>query len=139
VSSSETWSPEASETVHSSSSAAIVELEICSSASWNPVQRAQLVDDRALDAGDRVGLELDLALELEALDRGDQPAEAVGDEVGLLDVRRQPGRHAAGDVLDERGIGDDEALAGAFVPVTLVAPPQILQLDRFDVRFHPCP
>src|SRR5919199_188060 len=27
----------------------------------DPVQRAQLVDDRALDAGDRVGLELDLA------------------------------------------------------------------------------
>ena len=38
----------------------------------HPVQRAQLVDDRALDARDRVGLELDLALELEALDRVDQ-------------------------------------------------------------------
>ncbi len=34
MSSSETWSPEASDTVHSSSSAATVELEICSSASW---------------------------------------------------------------------------------------------------------
>jgi hypothetical protein len=39
----------------------------------DPVQGAQLVDDRALDAGDRVGLELDLALEVEALDRVDQP------------------------------------------------------------------
>src|SRR3954467_3817289 len=39
----------------------------------NPVQGTQLVDDRALDAGDRVRLELDLALELEALDRVDQP------------------------------------------------------------------
>ena len=34
MSSSETWSPPASETFHSSSSATIVELEICSSASW---------------------------------------------------------------------------------------------------------
>ena len=38
----------------------------------HPVERAQLVDDRALDAGDREGLELDLALEVEALDRADQ-------------------------------------------------------------------
>ena len=35
VSSSDTWSPLESLTDHSSSSAAIVELEICSSASWN--------------------------------------------------------------------------------------------------------
>jgi hypothetical protein len=35
VSSSEIWSPEESDTVHSSSRAAIVELEICSSESWN--------------------------------------------------------------------------------------------------------
>src|SRR5215212_2757001 len=38
----------------------------------HPVERAQLVDDRALDARDRVGLELDLALDVEALDRIDQ-------------------------------------------------------------------
>ena len=111
VSSSEIWSPLESETVHSSSSAAIVELEIWISASWNssidmpssfaisssvgarcslcssfafarsisrarartrarhPVERAQLVDDRAADARDRVRLELDLAAEVEALDR----------------------------------------------------------------------
>ena len=35
VCSSDTWSPLESETVHSSSSAAIVELEICISDSWN--------------------------------------------------------------------------------------------------------
>ena len=96
------WRPT---TLHSSSSATIVEFEICSSASWNsstvisssaaisssvgarwkprlelhvdaldlaragahrarhPVERAQLVDDRAADPRDRVGLELDLAAE----------------------------------------------------------------------------
>src|SRR4051794_41350095 len=113
VSSNETWSPLESLTVHSSSRAAIVEFEICSSESWNsstlipsssaisssvgarcsrcsslalarsmsralahrarhPVQRAELVDDRALDAGDRVGLELHFAPEVEALDRVDE-------------------------------------------------------------------
>src|SRR5215210_3684505 len=50
----------------------------------HPVERAQLVDDRALDARDREGLELDLALEIEALDRSNQAEEAVGDEVRLL-------------------------------------------------------
>src|SRR3954454_23093498 len=52
----------------------------------HPVQGAQLVDDRALDAGDRVGLELDLAAGVETLDRVDQPDQPVRDEVGLLDV-----------------------------------------------------
>src|SRR3954454_5114358 len=44
----------------------------------HPVQRAQLVDDRALDARDRVGLELDLAIGVEALDRVDEADQAVG-------------------------------------------------------------
>src|SRR5215216_956943 len=57
----------------------------------HPVERPQLVDDRALDARDRVRLELDLALDVEALDRVDQPDQTIGDEVGLLDVRRQAG------------------------------------------------
>src|SRR3954470_903538 len=68
----------------------------------HPVECAQLVDDRALDAGDRVRLELDLALELEALDRVDEADQPVGDEIGLFDVRGQAGRHPAGHVLDQR-------------------------------------
>ena len=161
VSSSETWSPLASLTVHSSSSAAIVRvrdlqqrllelldrdlelgghllvgrralqpmLELLvgpldlagprADRARHPVERAQLVDDRALDARDRVGLELDLALEVEALDRADQADEPVGDEVGLVDVRGQPRRHAAGDVLDQRRVGDDEPLARMLVAVAL--------------------
>jgi hypothetical protein len=95
---------------------------------------AQLIDDRALDARDRVGLELDLALGLEALDRVDEADETVGDQVGLLDVRRQTGGHAAGHVLHEGRIGDDEALTGVRIRGGLVAPPQILELDGLDVR-----
>src|SRR4051794_38925997 len=102
----------------------------------HPVQRAQLVDDRALDARDRVGLELDLALGVEALDRVDQADEAVRDEVGLLDVRGQAGGHAAGDVLDQRRVGHDELLAGTVGPRRLVATPEIPQLDGFHVGFQ---
>src|SRR5215218_8087328 len=65
----------------------------------HPVERPQLVDDRALDARDRVGLELDLAIDVEALDRVDQADQPVGDEVGLLHVRRQARGHPAGHVL----------------------------------------
>jgi hypothetical protein len=102
----------------------------------DPVQGAQLVDDRALDAGDRVGLELDLALEVEALDRVDQADQAVGDQVGLLDVRGEAARHAAGDVLHERRVGHHELLAGGRRPVALVAAPQVFELDGLDVGFH---
>ena len=55
----------------------------------HPVERAQLVDDRAADPGHREGLELDPALGLEALDRADQAHQAVGDQVGVVDVRGQ--------------------------------------------------
>src|SRR3954452_25185009 len=102
----------------------------------HPVQGAQLVDDRALDAGDRVGLELDLALGVEALDGVDEADEAVGDEVGLLDVRGQAGGHATGDVLDQRRVGDHELLAGTVGPRRLVATPEIPQLDGFHVGFQ---
>src|SRR3954454_4572607 len=67
----------------------------------NPVQRTQLVDDRALDPRDRVRLELDLTLELEALDRVDQADQPVRDEIGVFDVRGKTGGHPAGDVLHE--------------------------------------
>src|SRR5215213_10808973 len=120
---------------------AVLELAVCAldlagagaDGARHPVQRAQLVDDRALDAGDRVGLELDLALGLEALDRVDEADQAVGDELGLLDVRRQAGRHPAGDVLHERGVRDHELLTGPVRRLRLVPAPQVLQLDRFDV------
>src|SRR3954454_6065685 len=78
----------------------------------HPVQGAQLVDDRALDAGDRVGLELDLAVEVEALDRIDQAEQAIGDEVRLFHMGRQAGGHPAGHVLDQWRVGDDELLTG---------------------------
>ena len=181
VSSSDTASPLESLTLHSSSSAAIVELEICTSASWNsldaqlqlgghllvarralqlmlelgvgaldlprpradrprhPVQRAQLVDDRALDPRDRVGLELDLALDLEALDRVDQPHQPIGDEVGLLDVRGQPAGHPPRHVLHQRRVRDHQTLARVHVAAALVAAPQIPQLDGFDVGLHHFP
>ena len=102
----------------------------------HPVERAQLVDDRALDAGDRVRLELDLALGIEALDRVDQADQAIGDEVGLLHVRGQAGGHPAGHVLHERGVGDDELLACAVGTRRLVAAPQIPQLDRLHIGFQ---
>src|SRR5215216_4586668 len=76
--------------------------------------QAQLVDDRALDARDRVGLELDLAVDVEALDRVDQADQPVRDQVGFLDMGRQAGGHPAGDVLDQRGVGDHELLACAI-------------------------
>ena len=77
----------------------------------HPVHRAQLVDDRALDPRDRVRLELHVAVGVVALDRADQAEQAVGDEVALVDVRGQAAAEAAGDELDERRVGQDQAVA----------------------------
>ena len=74
----------------------------CTHAARDPVHRAQLVDDRALDAHDRVRLELDVPGEVETLDRADQANQSVGDQIRLLDMRRQAGRSAPRYVLDQR-------------------------------------
>ena len=68
----------------------------------HPVDRAQLVDDGALDAADRVRLELEAAGRVELVDRVDQPEDPVAHEVRLLDALREPLGDAAGDELDER-------------------------------------
>src|SRR5918995_3611151 len=102
----------------------------------HPVERAQLVDDRALDAGDGEGLELDLALGLEALDRGDQAEQAIGDQVRLLHMRGQTAGHPAGYVLDERRVRQHESLTGLLVALILVAAPKVLKLDRLEICLH---
>ena len=81
----------------------------------HPVERAELVDDRAADARDRVGLELDVAVEVEALDRPDQPEQPVRDEVAFVDVRRQARPEPPGDVLHERRVHDDQPVAQHLV------------------------
>ena len=89
---------------------------------------AQLVDDRALDPRDRVGLELDVAVRVEALDRADQAEQAVRDEVVLVDVRGQSAAEPSGDVLDERRVREDQAVSGRLVLVLLVLAPEGLGL-----------
>ena len=85
----------------------------------HPVHRAELVDDRALDARDRVRLELDVAVGVVALDRADQAEQAVRDEVALLDVRREAAAQPAGHVLDERRVREDQAVAERLVGLVL--------------------
>ena len=65
-----------------------------------------------------------------------RPEQAVGDQVGLLDVRGQARGHAPGDELDQGRVGDDQSLAGLLVALELVATPELAQLDCLDVRFH---
>src|SRR3954452_25150032 len=81
----------------------------------HPVHRPELVDDRTFDPRNRVRLELDVTLGVVALDRSDQAEQPVGDEVTLVDVCGQPGPEAAGHVLDERRIGEDQAIPKRFV------------------------
>ena len=77
----------------------------------HPVDGPQLVDDRALDPGNRVRLELDLPDRIEPLDRVDQPDDPVAHQVGLLDVLGQADSNTARDELDQRRVQDDQLIA----------------------------
>jgi len=88
------------------------------------------------DPGHDIGLELDLPIRVIPFDRADQAPEAVGDQIGLLNVRRQPGPKLAGHVLDQRRVGDYKAFAGSLVLLILAALPQVSELDRLEVCLH---
>ena len=62
---------------------------------------------------------------------GKQITEGFTD--GFLDMGRQSRGHAAGDVLDQRGVRDDQSFACLVVPGRLVATPEIPELDCLDV------
>jgi hypothetical protein len=93
----------------------------------DPVDGPQLVDDGPADPADRVGLELDRAVEVELVDGVDQPEDAVRHQVGLLDVRRQAHADPAGDVLDQRRVVQDQPLAQSRLAALLVLLPELAQ------------
>src|SRR5262249_38771431 len=95
---------------------------------WHPVERPQLVDDRAADPGHGERLELDLAVGVEPLDRPDQTEQAVRDEVLLVDVRGEARADAAGDELDERRVREDETVAEPLVSRLPVVLPERLSV-----------
>src|SRR5205823_2069840 len=59
---------------------------------WYPVRGADRVDDGALDAGDREGLERDAALGVETVPRFREAEDAAGHEVRRVDAGREPVR-----------------------------------------------
>ena len=70
----------------------------------NPVDGAELVDDVAADSGDSVGFEFDAFVGIEALYGGDEPDEAVAQDVFGVDDVGQGDGEAAENVLDQRGV-----------------------------------
>jgi hypothetical protein len=102
----------------------------------HPIHRPQLVDDRALDSRNRVRLELDVPVRVVALDRADQPEQPVLDEVTFVDVARQAAADAPGDVLDERRIGENQALAQRLLAGPAVLLPERKGLIGLRLRGH---
>src|SRR5579884_62298 len=94
----------------------------------DPVHGAQLVDDLALDASHGIRLELHVARRVVALDRPDQPEQAVRDEVALVDVGGEARAEAARDVLHERRVREDEAIADLLVARAPEVQPELLGL-----------
>ena len=85
----------------------------------HPVGGAQFVEDGAFDAGDGVGLELVATLGIELVDGVEQTENARAHEVVRIDVLSETGGDATTDVLDERRVTNDQAVASALSPVVL--------------------
>ena len=96
----------------------------------HPVHRAQLVDDRALDPRDRVGLELHVPVGVVALDRTDQAEEAIRGEVVLVHVGWQSAAQPPGDELHERRVGEDQAIPDGLVVRLPELAPKRLEIFR---------
>src|SRR5581483_3346501 len=56
------------------------------------------------------------------------PEDAVAHEVGLLDVLREADGDAPGDVLDQRGVMEDERVANLARPCRFVRRPEPIGL-----------
>ena len=91
----------------------------------DPVERSELVNDRATDPADCVRLELGRPLGIEFLDRINETEDPVRNEVGLIHAGREPHAHPAGDILDQRRVMQDQTLPESCVSGRLVAPPEI--------------
>ena len=79
-------------------------------AARHPVERAELVEDRALDPELRVGLELAVLLGVVLLDRVHQTDDARVVQVVEVDVGREPDGDAVHDVPDEWRVLENDLL-----------------------------
>lgn len=74
----------------------------------NPVGRAELIEDRALDTGDRAHLERVAPLKIELLDCVDKTERSVTRKVGLRDAVRKVHAHPGRGVLQQRCVVHDQ-------------------------------
>jgi len=88
------------------------------------VNNRWLVEDGALDPVHRIGLELVTAFRLELVDCVDQPERPIRHEVRRFHVAGKTRSESPGDKLHQRGVMEDQALAGAFVPALFEFLPQ---------------
>ena len=107
----------------------------------HPVDRAELVEDVPLDPGDGVGLELEAALEVELLDGVDEPEDAVGHEIGLVDaLRAGPWPHGRRRTSPAASSGRSAGRAARAGPRPCTRPTagRCRVRDRCSSRRHPC-
>ena len=97
----------------------------------NPIHRAEFIEDRAADSGRAVRLELDLAFEVERVDRVHQPEEPGRHEVLEIHLVGEPRVDAFGVVAHEREEALHEVVAHVLRARLLVLDPDLL--DRHVV------
>jgi hypothetical protein len=102
-------------------------------ASGHPVLRAELIQDRAPDPLCRVALEPRAASRVEPDHGVDEPEDAGLHEVGLVDVRGEPGRDPVGYGADQRRVVHDQAVPQRAGRRLEVGGPQRVDLGRARV------
>ena len=93
----------------------------------DPVLRAQLVEDRALDARHRVALEARAAAGVEPVDGLEQPEHPGLHEVGGIDVVGQPLGGPVRDAAHQRAVVHGQPIAGAATRRAAIGGPQVMR------------
>src|SRR5579862_3097812 len=103
----------------------------------DPVKRTQGVENRPVDTGDRVRLELHTAAVVVFLDGVDQTQNTVVDQIVDLDVRGKIDRDATGHVLHEMQVLVNDLFSGELHAADDVAPRGAVSFHRIPDRRAP--
>src|SRR5690606_13746499 len=95
---------------------------------------AQIVEDRAADAGRRVRAERQAAPRVEALDRVDQADAARTDEVVQLDLYAERAQDLSRHVMHERQMLREQLIARGFIAMLLKGVPERRRFHGLQFR-----
>ena len=95
----------------------------------HPVESSQLVENRSLDAVDRIGLEFEATFRFEFVDRIDEAEESITGQVILIDRTRKTRTNSSGHIFHQRRVMENQSFTGISTTGSLEDFPQTFDLS----------